>query len=152
MRYHILKFTASDPMIIERCVDLYKIEELKYPFVKETLDSLSRCIKLEFFEKPGTYYSSVFIPSIVEFIWTDSSLIEKQYEEDGQFFQYEDIHFANKVVYLLKDSVIIKIKEFHNDKLIRTKICNDCKIDNYVFFLMYSGCNKKYNKKYRMRF
>jgi hypothetical protein len=153
-RYHILELTASDPRIAERCVELSKIQELNCRYVKETLDSLSRCIKLEFYETKGVFLRYlIYLPSIVEYMWTDSSLIEKLYSDDGKLLTADGgMVRPNKIEYLLSDFNITKIKNSFNEELINIETCKDCSIDNTVFFLMYSGCNEKFSEKYKMRF
>jgi hypothetical protein len=151
-RYHILEFTTSDPKIVERCVDFAKIKKLKVGYVVETVDSLSRCTKLAFFLNKNKYFRAIDLPSIVEYAWTDSSLIETLCESDGTLFASDQMIRPNKVEYLLNGSQIIKVNNYFNGKLVKSNTSLSLLSIDDIFFLMYSGCAKKYNKKYRVKF
>lgn len=151
-RYHLLNFTSSEPIIKKRCIDFSKIASSAVGFVKETADSLNRCIKLEFYNQKGVLFTAVDLPSIVEYTWTDSSVIETLYEDFEKVFSPIDFVRPNKVEYLLKDSLIVKEKEYYNDKLVDSSTPQ--KRSNFFnsFFMMYSGCKPKLNEEYRLKF
>ena len=153
-RYHILKFSETEPIIEKRCVPFIDIKKNDYGYLEETIDSCDRCIRLEFFVKPDAYFTAIDLPSIVEYTWTDSSVIEFLYDDrkellsvDGKFIR------PNKIEYIINKYGVTKIKKYFNDKFINSSIIVDgCSLDEATFFLMYSGCNVKYNKKYKIRF
>jgi hypothetical protein len=153
-KYHILEFTASEPIIKERCVDYQTIKNKNQGYVKESLDSLNRCIKLEFFKKPNVYFSAIDLPSIIEYNWTDSSVIEILYRKNYKLLAMEgNMIRPNKIEYMMCNKNIKNIKEFFNDTFLKSKtIKSEFRLEDATFFLMYSGCEKKYNKKYRTRF
>jgi hypothetical protein len=151
-RFHILEFTTSDPRITLRCVSYDTVIKLNKGFVKETIDDLGRCIELDFFEKPSIYFEAVDLPSIIKYNWTDTTIIQTLYNSDGQLFSEDSMIRPNKKEYLLKDSKVTGIKEYFNDKLLNTKKCNSTKIEEADFFMMYSGCEIKYNSDYQVKF
>jgi hypothetical protein len=146
-----LEFTTSEPIITERCANPEKIEKLSCGYVKETIDSIDRCIQLEFYRTKNMYFEAVDLPSMVKFVWTDSSLIEILQGADGLLFSTEQMIRPNMIEYILSDSLILKKKEFFNGNLTSSKEYADRTI-NDIYFLMYSGCKIKYSKKYRMKF
>jgi hypothetical protein len=150
--FHLLEFTTSDPRITRRCVSYDTIIKLNIGFVKETIDDFGRCTYLEFFEKPNVYFEAVDLPSKVKYNWTDTSLIQTLYNSDGKLFSEDYMIRPNKTEYILKDSKVIRIKDYFNDKLINIKNCYYIKIEEADFFMMYSGCEIKYNSNYRVKF
>lgn len=151
-RYHELKFTTSDPIITKRCVCIDSIDVPNKGFVRETYDNKGRCIKLEFFEKLNTPYLAVDFPSTVQYYWTDSSLIQTLHQANGELFSKEQIIRPNKIEYVLCNSDVAKTKTYHNDKIIDEINTDLIKIEEADFFMMYSGCQIKYNSNYRMKF
>jgi len=152
IRYHELKFTTSDPIISNRCICIDSIDIKNNGFVKETYDSKGRCIKLEFFEKLNTPYLAVDFPSIVQYCWTDSSLIQTLHQANGELFSEEQVIRPNKIEYILSNSKVTKKKTYHNNELIDETNISLIEIEEADFFMMYSGCETKYNSNYRIKF
>jgi hypothetical protein len=152
IRFHQLEFTTSDPKITRRCISYDTIVKLNKGFVKETYDDLGRCMKLELFEKVKTYYETADFPSTIKYIWTDTSFIQTLHHSDGQLFSKDFMIRPNKTEYILKDSKVIRIKDYFNDKLIDKNDCDYTKMEEADFFMMYSGCEIKYNSNYRVKF
>jgi hypothetical protein len=150
--FHILDFTTSDPIIAKRCVIYDTIIKLNKGYVNETYDNLGRCTSLEFYEKPNIYYETADFPSKVKYVWTDSSFIQTLYHSDGQLFSKDYLIRPNKVEYILINSKVIRIKDYFNDKLIDIENCNHPRIEEADLFMMYSGCEIKYNSNYRVKF
>jgi hypothetical protein len=141
--YHSLQLTASDPYILERCVDLSIIRHKKLAFVKETVDPLSRCIRLEFFEAEGITYEGVGFSPVVQFSWSDTCLVERRLTKKGKLFAPGKGLGANKVEYRLSGGRVVCVKSYYNGKLIDTEPKTNCSLADCVFFLMYSGCTIK---------
>jgi hypothetical protein len=152
IRYHELVFTTSDPEIIRRCVDIREIDTINNGFVRETYDSDGRCRKLEFFEKSKKPYESTDFPSVIQYVWTDSSLIETLYQRDGKLFSEEEYILPNRSEYIICKSKVIKMKDFFDDELVNTTYFNHVNIEEADLFMMYSGCEIKYNSHYKVKF
>jgi hypothetical protein len=141
--YHSLQLTASDPYILDRCVDLSIIRQRKLAFVKETVDSLSRCTRLEFFVAEGVVYEGVAFAPVVEFSWSDSCLVEKHLTKSGKLFAPGKELGPNKLEYGLSNGRVVNVKSYYNGKRIQSKSKTNCPLAECVFLLMYSGCTKK---------
>jgi len=151
-RYHELRFTSSDPIITKRCICFDSLNIVNNGFVKETFDNEDRCMRLDFFVQENAYYQAVDFPSIIKYSWTDSSLIQTLYQSDGLLFSTKSMVRPNKREYILCKLRVSKIKNYFNDILVDSVICKSIKIEEADFFMMYSGCQKKYNGNYRIEF
>jgi hypothetical protein len=151
VRYHELEFTTSDPIISKRCADMKNHDYTQSGFVKETYDSFGRCLKLEFFQKAKPY-EAVDFPSMLKYVWTDSCLTQTLCNWDGELFSKEEMVMPNKIEYILRKSKVVMSKNYFNNRLIDTTNYNFVKIEDADYFMMYSGCEIKYNSNYRIKF
>ena len=152
--YHTADYSGSEPIIIQRCVSFNDISKQKIGYIKETTDKKGRCIKLEFFINNQKLYSAVDMPSIVEYKWTDSCVVEELLDANGDFLSVDgNMIRPNRIEYFLCNSKVFKKKEYFGYEFLR-EIKYEKPISFYelTFFMMYHGCEKKYNQKYRLKF
>jgi len=152
--YHLADFSDPEPIIIKRCVKISEIRKSKSDFIKEDRDILQRCKRIEFYERENVLWGSVDMPSIITYTWTDSSIIELLFGSDHELLSQDGYMIRpNKIEYMTKDTLVLKRKEFFNNKFLMEARCTvPISLEKASFFLMYSGCSIKYNEKYRLQF
>ncbi len=154
IRYHTLDIKGNEPVITNRCVTIESIKESNTGFVKETIDCLGRCVRLDFYKNQQEYFTAVDLPSIVTYQWTDSSVIECLLNDNEELLNVDgNMVRPNKTEYILTGSKVEQVKEFYNEKFLKAKKLDfSCTLDEASFFMIYSGCEIKINKKYRLKF
>lgn len=152
VRYHQLAFSSSDPYIIQRCISLDSINSSSEGYVIETIDDIGRCVSLKFFNSNNTYYQSSYFPSIIKYHWTSNGVIQTLHHSNGELFSKDVMIRPNKIEFVLCNSNVIRTKAYFNDQVTKVVEHQNQKLEDVDFFMMYSGCEIKYNKKYRMSF
>jgi len=152
--YHLADYSGPEPIIKLRCIEVSQIKNTESGYIKEYRDTLNRCTKIEFYEDENLLWSSIDMPSIVTYTWTDSSVIESLFGVDHNLLTYEGkLIRPNKIEYITSDSLVIKIKKYFNNSLLTTDILADkTPIEKVSFFFIYTGCSIKYNENYRLQF
>jgi hypothetical protein len=145
-RYHTLEFTASGPVISQRCVGYNEIRAHRIGFVRETVDKFQRCVKLEFFDEAGMPLREVDFPPVVTFAYTDSSMVETLLEKSGELFSKEQFVRPNSIEYVIIDSSAIRIRSKYNSKRVGTSIQDSTTAEFESDFLIFSGCTRRTNR------
>lgn len=154
INYHLTDFSGPEPIIKERCVEPTKIENLKLGYISEYIDTLGRCNRIEFYKSKDKLWSSIDMPSIITYTWTDSGVIESLYSDDYSPLTYNGKMIRpNKIQYMTSDSFVTKIRKFFNDSLLsKSIITQQIPLEDASFFYMYTGCSIKHNERYGLQF